>query len=235
MSVIRLVLPALLTSLAASAVAQAQSRPGPIAAIEALFDALASGDRDTLTGLISARDEAWSPSRVARDALVQYILDRRELEQAAVARFGETGRRLAIPYAAIFSLPDRAALGRAQVQLDRDRIEGDPAGQPIFARVLIEGETRPILVEQSAEGRWRVVVPMVSLLGAEPGARDLGYEGHRTVLALRGLSSACETVSRGIREGSLATIQAAENEFLALCASAWYEAYRQSRSERRWR
>lgn len=235
MSVIRLVLPTLLASLAASALAQTQSRPGPIAAIEALFDALVNGNRDTITGLISARDEAWSPSRVARDALVQYILDRRTLEQAAIARFGEAGRRLAVPYAAIFSLPDRAALDRAAVQLERDRLEGDAPGQAIFARVLIDGETRPIFVEQSAAGRWRVVVPMVSLLGTEPGTRDLSYEALRTILALRGISSACESVSRGIRDGELATIQAAENEFLALCASAWNEAYRQHRSERRWR
>jgi hypothetical protein len=167
--------------------------------------AVSAGDREALRGLIHARTGA------AQSAGLSYVIDcvvwQRALERAAVDRWG-TDAAAALGYATNFSAADVRSVEQARVEVrERENL------------VVPAGGAAPIPVRQT-DGRWRVVLRAVSTLFDDSG-QFRGERGSET--RLRYLDRVRRAIFHAywrVREGRVASADAARTELQSGLAAA---------------
>ena len=151
--------------LAAPALAQDRStlETEAINTVLRFFDAALAVDEQALNDLIFVH-EGQVAKRRGKELFIGTLIAQRQLEQAAIQRFGPSeGALLASGAQYTFSSEDREALNRAFILFD----DGGP-GVPIFgARIISDTFTTPLRLHRSSQGQWRVILEPIDRLDDE--------------------------------------------------------------------
>jgi hypothetical protein len=196
-----------------ASLAAADLRDDILSAVTTFADALEAGDGPKLTQSIWVYENSVADA-AGRDSFVKLALAQKQLERAAVARFGAAGGRFRCGFSGFLSSGDRAALAEAD-------ITQDPEG---VMRVQKAGETYQMRLRRQRNGRWQVVLDIL----------DGGLEDDITSVPMRieAISrmklDRYEACARGVAEvaarvesGEYASASAAEADLVARFEQAW--------------
>lgn len=198
----------LLVGLAALVPAWAQAQESgddPREAVVEFIRAVESADAAALSARIWA--SPLSPAqKTGRAVLIQVIVGEKALEQAARARFGVEGQRLACGVALRLSPAERSALASARILV---REEGRQV------ELVHKGSGSPIHLRRAGLGPWQVVLEWI-----DPGLDDSGaaqqrrFESRSAIRLdhLRELAQILQATRQGIESGQYSDAVAADAE-----------------------
>lgn len=171
---------------AAGGMGMRQDLSSPQATIQTLARALDLGD------VAVAREAATPESQGAVEALVGFVVSMRKLDQAAVEKFGPTGR-ISEPGQGMTDYID--ALRNAEVTADGDTATARPRGPQVRAVPL-----------RKVNGQWQADARAV--LDVPPGKTLEEY-----LPALRSMGNAAEQTARDVAAGKFNSAQDAKQAF----------------------
>ena len=126
----------------------ADAREEILSTLSKFADALEAGDGAALAQSIWVYDNSLADA-AGRDVFIKLALAEKQLERAAVARFGAAAAgRFRCGFSNIFSKEDRATLTAAEISHDADGA----------ARVQRAGETYAMRLRRQRGGGWQVVL-----------------------------------------------------------------------------
>lgn len=165
------------------------------ASLSRIMMALDEGDGDTLRFLIYA-DMRVTAQQLGRDALIDCILARRSLESAARDRLADAG--LASIGGVLRIIEPDARLVRAA--------HFEPRSEREMAGTLAPGMA-PLVMRRSRDGRWRLMIRIISTLHDEPTTRTPEEGSARRIQSMNAIARATRWTAEQIRTGQIGSAE----------------------------
>ena len=193
--------------------------PEVMAALTKFTEVMEAGDAKAIERLIYV--ETLAQERM-RSTIVPLVAAEKALERAALAKFGEDGKKFRCGFDAITASIDRKNLATAKISYDDARRN---------AHVERSGELAPMTLHRNSANQWQVVLEVIDDVDIEDrfdpprpfppygGGRSEGL--HKVQLdRLKALTDVFDQTRQRIENGELASAAAAQMDLTAKLAAA---------------